>query len=839
MDSLKIINITDLHLTDKRYAGRKDDFKQTQLNKLEEIGRMIKKEQENTDNKINELIVLINGDMFDTPRISQLFLIKIANIIISWGVDVYVVPGNHDLYNDNIVTLKKTHLGLLATFGIVKILEHKNPVIFDIDGFLLGLQGKEYSIGMEHDDENYMYTGEEEVDFKMLSVHGMLMDEEPPFDYFTLVEDVKDKTNADILTTGHYHPGFKDIIEEDFAMYNPKSMIRTKRIKSNTKRIPGGKLLTFAPGKEKLSFKIENFELKESFIPYEDAFKEGELEEFKATKSTYEDFKNNISDVNIRQELSHEEVLRRVADEKGLDEEIIKNAIEYIGEMEEKSDENNILEGYETSDIKVTLDKLTIENFMCYDSIEVDFSKGTTAFIGRSGNGKSTILRAIKWLYYDEPSGSDFIQTGQTRATVTGEFSNGYKLTRSRTNSSTGTYIITDPKGNKKTLKNFSHDFPVEVLNVHQTPKVDLFNNGPEDLSFSNQLDQHFLITTSGGNIATAIGNLAHTNSIDKAIKEVKRKISNQNSEVKGFQKRIDEKKEELENFETLDNLQKNIDILDRLMNEKKNYEETIEDNHNLIDSIAESIDLIDELKEKLSNIPNLDLIVKKHEESIDKFKRLSQLNKIESNIKTSKKDIKLFKEKLDSIPKLGIIQHNLSQAKGLNNKLKTLTDCKTNINKATKLIKVNKEGLQNIPELKLIENKIKDNERNVSKLNKNSNLIKNFKNTNERIAKLEEELKHIPDIANVELAIKKYEKFSQLHGHNIKIINFVKEQDTLIEKNKKEKENFSKRIENGNNSIQKVIDIRERIINENSICPLCGTKDLSKEHMENVLKRG
>ncbi|OQY10679.1 MAG: hypothetical protein B6I28_00360, partial [Fusobacteriia bacterium 4572_132] len=221
---------------DKRYAGRKDDFQQTQLNKLNEIGRIIKKEKENVD----ELIVLINGDLFNTPRIGQLFLIKIITAIKKWNTKVYIVPGNHDLYNDNISTLYKTHLGLLSIFQMVEILSKSSPVVFEIGPYKLGLQGKEYGIGIENKEDTYMYTSEEEVDFKMISVHGMLMDKEPPFDTFSLTKDIRKKTNANIVTTGHYHPGFKDIIEENFAMFNPKSMIRTKRIKANLKRIPGG-----------------------------------------------------------------------------------------------------------------------------------------------------------------------------------------------------------------------------------------------------------------------------------------------------------------------------------------------------------------------------------------------------------------------------------------------------------------------------------------------------------------------------------------------------------------------------------------------------------------------
>lgn len=80
--------MSDTHITAKNPASRIDDIQQTILKKFKEIGDIIKRE--NID------FVLHGGDLFHTPDVSNKFTGRIAQVIQSWGVDTYVVPGNHD-----------------------------------------------------------------------------------------------------------------------------------------------------------------------------------------------------------------------------------------------------------------------------------------------------------------------------------------------------------------------------------------------------------------------------------------------------------------------------------------------------------------------------------------------------------------------------------------------------------------------------------------------------------------------------------------------------------------------------------------------------------------------
>jgi len=90
----------------------------------------------------------------------------------------------------------------------------------------------------------------------------------------------------------------------------------------------------------------------------------------------------------------------------------------------------------------ITIKRIRIENFQSHKDTELSFSDGLNVIVGPSDQGKSAIIRAIKWVLYNEPRGTDFIRQGTNSARVTLELSNGYVITRERA-----------PNKNRYTLK--------------------------------------------------------------------------------------------------------------------------------------------------------------------------------------------------------------------------------------------------------------------------------------------------------------------------------------------------------------------------------------------------
>lgn len=131
---IKILCTGDLHLRSTNPQNRKDNFFQSQLNKIEKILQIADEEKCN--------FLLCPGDVFDSPRPSFEVIEKIVNLFnkykISDKIKFYTVWGQHDQIFRN---KEKTALKLMETLGYIQILskqEHKLASKIDLYGCNFG-----------------------------------------------------------------------------------------------------------------------------------------------------------------------------------------------------------------------------------------------------------------------------------------------------------------------------------------------------------------------------------------------------------------------------------------------------------------------------------------------------------------------------------------------------------------------------------------------------------------------------------------------------------------------------------------------------------------------------
>ena len=56
--------------------------------------------------------------------------------------------------------------------------------------------------------------------------------------------------------------------------------------------------------------------------------------------------------------------------------------------------------------------RLVIDNFQSHEHTEVEFGSGLNVVVGPSDFGKSALVRALRWVLYNEPRGANFIRAG-------------------------------------------------------------------------------------------------------------------------------------------------------------------------------------------------------------------------------------------------------------------------------------------------------------------------------------------------------------------------------------------------------------------------------------------
>lgn len=121
---MKFAACADLHLTDKIPENRKAGYLSQICNKLGQILEL-------TEKHTNTGILMVAGDFFDSPRIPYFIPTKIINILMDTTVEIFAVPGQHDIRYHR-VGLENTPLGVLASSRLVEILSSEKAI--EIEG---------------------------------------------------------------------------------------------------------------------------------------------------------------------------------------------------------------------------------------------------------------------------------------------------------------------------------------------------------------------------------------------------------------------------------------------------------------------------------------------------------------------------------------------------------------------------------------------------------------------------------------------------------------------------------------------------------------------------------
>lgn len=118
---------SDIHLGEKQPLCRTDDFTEASRKKLQWIADKAMK---------HKCPLILGGDIFDKPRVA---LEDIGYAIRAlYGIDVYVVAGQHDLPGHSINNVHNSALGVLIAAGAVTLLEPQKTLILPCGDSLTG-----------------------------------------------------------------------------------------------------------------------------------------------------------------------------------------------------------------------------------------------------------------------------------------------------------------------------------------------------------------------------------------------------------------------------------------------------------------------------------------------------------------------------------------------------------------------------------------------------------------------------------------------------------------------------------------------------------------------------
>lgn len=306
--------------------------------------------------------------------------------------------------------------------------------------------------------------------------------------------------------------------------------------------------------------------------------------------------------------------------------------------------------------------KIEIKNFQSHKDTMIDFDKGINSICGESDNGKTAIIRAIRWVIENRPLGTDKLNSFWNKdfkeeMSVKLYTENGW-VQRIRTKDRNGYTICTD--GTPVELSAVGTDVPQEVKDFLKV----------NDINFQYQFDSPYLISMSSGEASKYLNNIIHLDSIDSMMSVAEGNKRTISSEQKVVDKDISDLEREIKNTEWVEEaeqiyhrIEKYDEVIDKKSSEMAELDDEIIQRENLkIIDLIEPKKLITEIESiDIPDVSELDEEIKSYEQlkekTIDLSVQKDLISKIESinipDISELNEEIKSYELENEKILKL------------------------------------------------------------------------------------------------------------------------------------------------------------------------------------------
>ncbi|MGO0123061.1 AAA family ATPase [Desulfothermobacter acidiphilus] len=236
--------------------------------------------------------------------------------------------------------------------------------------------------------------------------------------------------------------------------------------------------------------------------------------------------------------------------------------------------------------------RVILENIQSHRYSEIEFAPTVTVLVGESDRGKSAVVRALRWLFYNRPQGEGLMRVGSTRCRVAVELEDGTVIEREREGRG-NRYCIHYPGGETLRLESPGRSVPREVEELTGVRPY-LVANQPLELHLAHQLDPPFLLRESPSLRAQVIGQVARADLFQQAAKLALKEQSQYQSRIKGLEVRLEQLQEESaplqaelsqlearlcrarELAETVREMEERRQLLDKLRTQRAGYLQTM-----------------------------------------------------------------------------------------------------------------------------------------------------------------------------------------------------------------------------------------------------------------------
>ena len=210
--------------------------------------------------------------------------------------------------------------------------------------------------------------------------------------------------------------------------------------------------------------------------------------------------------------------------------------------------------------------RLILKNFESHVDTDMSFDKGVTIISGNSSQGKSGIFRALRFAMLNLSEGEDSINYNADECSVELHYDD-HTIKRVRSKKGKNEYYL-----DGMLYKAFGQSVPVDIQRI--------LNLNP--INFEWQFDKRpFLLSETGGYIASKLNEIVDLELIDKSLKSIESERRSSKREKENIEKQITDIKPKIDDFNWIETAEKELENIVKL-------EKSVKNNNVLIENLTE-----------------------------------------------------------------------------------------------------------------------------------------------------------------------------------------------------------------------------------------------------------
>jgi exonuclease SbcC len=195
--------------------------------------------------------------------------------------------------------------------------------------------------------------------------------------------------------------------------------------------------------------------------------------------------------------------------------------------------------------------EISLSNFQSHKDSHLEFSDGVNVILGASDSGKTAIIRALRWVATNKPSGDAFRSYwgGKTSVEL---FTDDAHIVRSRDKDNE--YVLGDTH-----FKAFSTETPKEIVDALRLDSVNM----------QAQLDSPFLLSETPGDVAAHWNKIAKLEAIDKGTTNINSAIRELTSDIKYKSEQETKLISDIATYPDMEIYEYDVEVLEQMEKEK------------------------------------------------------------------------------------------------------------------------------------------------------------------------------------------------------------------------------------------------------------------------------